>query len=136
MNPLIIMRRGLVVVACVLATLACGGAGGGAGKYGSVELKTYVDGRTRLAFRPGGTVIRKWANMSGDPVQGTYTQNGEEIEIHWEDAPNYGGRHEKLKQMGPCSIVMYYLKNKDGEVADWTKSYEQKEPSCDTIQVR
>ena len=131
-----IVGRGVLLGIGVLVALACGGAGGGGGKYGSVELKTYVDGRTRLAFRPGGVVIRKWANMSGGPVQGQYTQSGEEIEIHWEDSPNYGGRHEKLKQMGPCSIVMYYLKNKDGEIADWTKSYEQKEPRCDTIQVR
>lgn len=126
---------GAVLGLSALFTLACGGGGS---KFGSVEFTTYKSGRSSVTFNGGGTATRKWSNMSGDPVKGEWTQNGEEIEIQWDpNATNFTGRVAKFKQMGPCSMAQYYTLDADGKTNDdEPRIFEQVKPLCNTVQVR
>ena len=129
------IRKGMRAASAAVVlglVLACGGGS----KFGSVELQTYKAGRSKLVFNMGGRVKRTWANMSGDPVVGEYTQSGEEIEIHWPKVDNFTGRVTKLKQTGPCAITQYYSEGQDGSVDDDPRVFERTKPLCDSVQLR
>lgn len=126
-------RIAAILGVTTLFALACGGGGS---QYGSVELQTYQSGGSRLVFNMGGRVKTTWKNMAGDAVVGEWTQSGEEVEIIWPEADNYGGKISRFKQTGPCSLTRYYGEAMDGTVYDDPLVYQRTKPSCDTVQVR
>lgn len=139
--------RNVFVVALMLTLGACGGgdeptpgndgSGAAGGGFGDVAFSTYEVDRTRVVFATDTKATKTWANMSGGTVTGTYTKNGNEIEIQWDPAAdNHGSLSEKFRQMGPCSLARYVRVDKKGVVHDDDPQiFEKTKPRCDTVRV-
>ncbi len=137
-------------VACALIVAMLSGCGGGepeattasspagaAAGFGDVAFATYeVDGM-RVVFNSDTKASKTWANMSGEAVSGTYTKNGNEIEIQWDPAAdNHGSLSEKFRQTGPCALARYVRVDKEGGVHDADpKIFQRSKPLCDTVRL-
>jgi hypothetical protein len=140
------MRR-VVLVVTVAWALACGGNGGrgarsgrddepvaaAASAYGQVAYQTYEDDGTSIKFNSDTRVTTWWRNMSCDTVEGTYTQEGDQISIVFKDPENCMDWDEyKLKQMSDCSMANYWRKNPtNGQIEEddaWI--FQRSEPKC------
>lgn len=133
------LARGLGSLVLVVALTGCGGddADKAANSFGDVAFSTYEYSRTRLIFTNDSSAKRTWANMAGPPVIGTYTKNGNEIEIQWDPAADHlSSASEKYRQVGPCSMARYIWVDKEGvEHDDSPQIYERNQPRCDTVRV-
>jgi len=132
--------------ALVVAILAgCGGSepestasapAGAATGFGDVAFSTYEVDRTRVIFNSDTKASKTWANMSGSAVTGTYTKNGNEIEVQWDpNADNHGSLSEKFRQIGPCSLARYVRVDKEGGVHDDPQIFQRTKPLCDTVRL-
>ena len=140
------MRARAVVVMVGLFGLACGGGAGdvaGAGgasepaaaasKYNDPSFQVYKAGRTSLKFNNDTKATTWWSNMSCKKVEGTWSRNGEEIAITWNDVENCMTWDEvKIRQLSDCSMAQYWMKDPTtGEEKDddpWM--FERTEPKC------
>lgn len=129
----------------LLASLACGGGGETSAPveaptedaapipaHGKVSFQKYRADDTTLRFKTDSTVEKYWSNMVGDPPQGTYVHEGDEITITWDPAyDNHSSREAHLRQLDPCSLALYAWKDRDGVVHDDDSSvYQRTEPKC------
>jgi hypothetical protein len=105
--------------------------------FGEVAFKTFEADGKRIVFNTPTKARITWRNMVGKAVEGTYTQNGKDIEIQWDPAAdNIGSKSEKFRQMGPCSMARYERVDKEGKVHDDSpKIYQQTKPRCDTVRI-
>lgn len=140
--------RSLGLGLLTLTLAACGGSGGGdsstqkgnsaaAASFGDVAFSTYSYKRSRLIFTSDTKAKKTWANMAGPAVIGSYTKNGNEIEVQWDPkAEHYGSLSEKFRQMGPCSMARYVWVDKKNEAHDDSPQvFERTAPKCDTVRV-
>lgn len=132
------MDRRLLLVLVGGFTLACGGGTeaapvASAPMYGSVAFQTYEYDGTWMKFNTDTKVSTSWRNSACSALNGTYTQEGETITVHFEDPENCNGWDDmKLKQVSDCSMAAYWWKDPtSGEVKeDDSWMFERTEPSC------
>ncbi|MCO4745538.1 MAG: hypothetical protein KC912_12170 [Proteobacteria bacterium] len=129
------MKRLFSVAAAtsVLAvSLACGGASGPAEPaFGTVAFQTYNGGRTRIKFQNDTNVKITWRNMSGSAVEGTWTQDGDEVVLDWGEPTNTATRISKMRQLDDCQLVQYYRLDDEGvEHADDSKMFIKDDDRC------
>jgi len=138
--------RALGLSLLILSLAGCGGgddaasgngADAAAASFGDVAFTTYEHKRNRIIFTSDTKIKKTWANMSGPAVIGSYTKDGNEIEVQWDPAAeHHGSVSEKFRQMGPCSMARYVRVDKEGVVHDDSpRVFEQTEPKCDTLRV-
>ncbi|MEP6882472.1 MAG: hypothetical protein ABI866_10795 [Dokdonella sp.] len=138
--------RALVLSTLIFSLAGCGGgadqssangAGAASASFGDVAFTTYSYMRFRLVFISDSKVKKTWANMAGPAVVGSFTKNGNEIEVQWDPkAEHHGSLSEKFRQMGPCSMARYVWVDKKGEVHDDSPQvFERTVPKCDTVRV-
>jgi len=117
--------------------IAANAPSGAAAGFGDVAFSTYEVDRTRVIFNSDTKASKTWANMSGSAVTGTYTKNGNEIEIQWDpNADHHGSLSEKFRQIGPCSLARYVRVDKEGGVHDDDPQiFQRTKPLCDTVRL-
>ncbi len=123
--------------AVALALSGCGGNDAESEGFGDVAFTTYQVDRTKIVFTTDSKARKTWANMSGPAIDGSYTKDGNEIEIQWDPkASHHGSTSEKFRQMGPCSLARYERVDMEGVVHDdRPEIYQRAKPVCDTVRV-
>ena len=131
------MRRvgvGVVLGVCTLFALACSGVGGtgGDGAFGSVSHSTWLakGGRYRIVFKKG-SVTHTWANMNGGPVDGEFSQDGDEVHVVFTPANHFGSTEYNMSRTGKCSLALYSRKDKNGVDVEMSTVYERTVPECE-----
>ena len=73
------MNRTVSAVCGVLVSLFAGCTS--KGDFGDVAFATYQSGGTRVVFTTDSNAVVTWRNMSGAPVNGTWSKKGNEITL-------------------------------------------------------
>ena len=91
-----------------------------------------IDLQQTLA-RADGAFARPCQIAACDVLKGTYTQEGDQITVHFEDPESCNGWDDmKLKQVSDCSMAAYWWKDPTtGEIKeDDSWMFERTEPRC------
>ncbi|MBX2799644.1 MAG: hypothetical protein KTR31_18345 [Myxococcales bacterium] len=122
--------------------LACGGVGveececacdeASEAALPSPAFKTFSSKgfRKTLAFLQDEVTVT-WKHMSGRPVDGTWTREGDTLTLTWGVTPNYGFTEETYAITSECTLAFVQgTFKKDGSIHRQPQAFTLNEPRC------
>lgn len=69
--------------------------------------------------------------MSGGPIDGEYTQSGDDVELTFTPAEHFGSTAYTMQRTGKCSLALVSRKDKEGADVEMSTVYERSVPKCE-----